>query len=439
MALLAGLVLLGCAGDPQPPLLRQLERVARFNLGDLGYQGTTRYGIDGDLLYVGGQPPFATSMRAFRLTDGAAAWQARSDLIPLRRSGSVLLLESGYCVPGIDPEVVAVDGDTGVQLWRLPGRIRAAWGALALITPQPAMVGCAQPREPVFVPASPASGPPAGVTGRMVDLRSGRTTWTVGLADDVLPAIGADRAGRVVLLAMDRAGHWLRRDLLTGTVLDPAVPLPVWPAGTPRTGMTTITLLPDAVITATGNADDAIVSGHDPVRLGELWTRRVDHDPGGVPLHQVSCGTLLCLGNSVETLRLDATTGAVRWSSYTATEFVAVSSNWLVGSPSSLSGSRAVLMDATTGRTERLLTPWVPVLDRGLDHAQPTSTAVLYRRGVGRTWFGWIDPDRGVTTPRLTGYLPGDKEECVGQRQYVACRAEDGALELWRFPAGTRR
>ncbi|MFC6023723.1 PQQ-binding-like beta-propeller repeat protein [Plantactinospora solaniradicis] len=412
---LAGALVLGTggAGPPAPP---RLEEIYQNRLGAGQYFQLTE-----DRLFVAGSTPDGAGLRvvAYDLDRGRQLWSTGyptgARLASVTLAGGLVLVVDGDWRTG-PTRTTALDARTGRSRWSMPKLVDVLPGErTALIT------------ERVFPPGSrldpfdPASGgevvyfsadgrhnaPPIGMTGRAIDLDTGRDLWSFPLRAAAMP-VPAAGARPAVVLAAERGGGIEVRDLRTGAVrqrLDwaGAIPQQADPVG-------------NFLVLRHGSE----VTGYSADLLQRRWTRPVPVADLGI----YPCGPMLCMQNGAAVEVADPATGVTAWRT---NERV-----WLQPHGSYLIESddnrvrRAV--DPGTGRTVIDLAGWTE--ERKSEEDSPL---LLLRRNGNtiRTWLGVVDP--GATAVRPLDPVPYVLLSCQVAPGLIACQTQLGQVRVWRY------
>jgi outer membrane protein assembly factor BamB len=414
LALAAALALsTGGAAPSAPP---RLAEIYQTRLGAGQYFQLTE-----DRLFVAGSTPDYTGLRvvAYDLARGRQLWTTDyptgARLAAVTLAGGLLLVVDGDWRTG-PARTTALDARTGRSRWSMPKLVDVLPGErTALITERMFPPGSrlepfdlGSDAEVVYFSADGRhNAPPIGVTGRTIDLDTGRELWSLPLRAGAMqvPAAGARPA---VVLAAERGGGIEVRDLRTGAVrqrLD-------WTAAVPQRAE----VVGGFLVLRHGSE----VTGYSADLLGRRWTRPVPVADLGVH----ACGPMLCMQDSTAVEVVDPATGVTAWR---RNERV-----WLQPHGSYLIESDDTrvrrVVDPGTGRTVVDLAGWTEQQKSGDD-----SPLLLLRStdNTVRTWLGVIDPDG--TAVRQLDPVPYVLPSCQVAPGVIACQTQLGKVRVWRY------
>ncbi|MBE1485781.1 outer membrane protein assembly factor BamB family protein [Plantactinospora soyae] len=414
---LVGTLVLGTGGAaaPPPPRLEPLLTVS-LRVG-------TSFHLTEDRLFVSDPTPHTTRrVTAYEVRRGRQLWTSTYRTghrqFGLTLAGGLLLIEEGDRRNG-PVGTTALDADTGAWRWTVPYPLEVLPGertALAVedLFPPGSRIDAENAPPGTTVMHMSSSGgvyarPRTGVTGRAVDLGSGRQLWTTPPLTEAiaLPAAG-DRP--TVLLGWPPDGGMEVRDLRTGAVrqrLD-------WTGGVPRDGG----LVGDVAVVwhSTG------VSAYSADLLQPRWNRP---SPQGTERFVATCRPMLCQQDSTGVLVLDPATGAVAWRR-TERLLLWPSDVHLVETDDRPRLHRVV--EPRTGRTVVDLSDWTDMAQ--LDDGSPL--LLLRRNGAAvRTWLDILD--LGATAVRPLEPVPYALSSCQVVPGMIACRTQLGETRVWRY------
>lgn len=365
----------------------------------------------GDTFAVSGDAVLVARRRAggglvgYGLGTGRLRWQA--PVFPptsyaVRRLAGLLFVgeRSGS---GGGTRSAAVLADSGVVLWRRPGRIVPVEGAAVVLA---------------VSDVAGFFGAGRRIEGEVtaLDPRTGRERWSVPLPSQaVLQVVPGDRAR--ILLVHD-GGRAELREVTDGR--------PVAAVGLPGAdyGPDNPTVSGDSVVLRHPTASGTAVTGYAAGTLARRWSRTENGQLETVR----PCSPLLCLISRAGVRGVDPADGTSRW----------FRPQWRVGEarggylqtygPSDGVVDLLGLAEPRTGRLVLDLRGWRLV-------PGAADTALLLSRvdrSTGRTVVAVADA--GARTVRVLGALPTGTGDCRGGSGRLVCRSADGTVVGWSYP-----
>jgi hypothetical protein len=366
----------------------------------------------------GDNPPTIT---AYALADGRVRWRQRTSrrmrVVP---AGPVTLLTPAACLSMEEFTTEALDASGGDPRWKLPGAPvwMVAGGDLVVIR-QP-VTGCAEATGG-FDPL-----PSAPFVWSGVDVATGVVRWSMRIEAGETLAAGGDDLGQAAWFAIARSDRITTFDLRTGAVV----------ATLDRPGAPP----PPAVVRVIGDGDRMLVLERSPSAVAvrsytapELtgqWQTTVAPPPGIARLELDTfvardCGSLICLGPPTETVGLDPVSGQERWRLPGRPLRVGARYGLFIRAAQAARLPMLTVYDLGTGRATRTLPDGLLIggtEDGVLLNVPGTAGGTLWRLGL-------TAGDLHLLTP-----LPRRYVDCDSLDRYLACRATDGSLNVWRLP-----
>lgn len=435
---LVGMLMLstgGAAPFPPPPI--RLIHVTPLDPADL-------YHLVGDLLVTGAPVAGAEQpdrrFTGFDLTNGRRLWSwvVTPDQPTAAEhmgygtavvDGTLLIMtETGS---GRGMRTIAVDPRTGERRWSLPYWLytlpgeRFAFVFDQIFRPESRItdrhVG---PEQQIYlaVDGSAYTEPPIGLIVRAIDMDTGQVRWETPRLPDgdavVLPA-GGDQP--TVLLTVADDGGVEVRDAATGALrhrLD-------WPGGKPiaaeRVG--------DVVVVSRTGSDPAAVVY--PANLGRpLWSRSLS---GSNPF-LTGCGPVLCWPDTDTGMTaFDPATGQTLWRLPQQVQLFSIGARLVQLSDESRFGR---VIDAWTGREVGDLTGWRmadqgAVAPQGQLRADVPPLVLRQNAAAQHTEVGLLQP--AEASVRSLGVVPYALSSCNVSSRFLACKAADEQLRIWRY------
>lgn len=413
---LAGALVLG-TGGASPPAPPRLEEIYQNRLGAGQYFQLTE-----DRLFVAGSTPDYTGLRvvAYDLDRRRELWSTDyptgARLTAVTLAGGLLLVVDGDWRTG-PARTTALDARTGRSRWSMPMRVDVLPGErTALITERTFPPGSriepfdlGSDSDVVYFSADGRhNAPPIGVTGRAIDLDTGRELWSFPLRAAAMP-VPAAGVRPAVVLAAEWGGGIEVRDLRTGVVrqrLD-------WAATVPQHAEVAGGFL----VLRHGSE----VTGYSADLLQRRWTRPAPVTDLGID----ACGPMLCMENGTAIEVVDPATGVTAWRTNDRV-WLEPHGSYLIESDEQLGVRRAV--DPGTGRTVVDLTGWSEERT-----SEDDSPLLLLRSNdtTARTWLGIIDP--GGTAVRRLDPVPYGLPSCQVAPGVIACQTQLGQVRVWRY------
>ncbi len=418
---LAGLLVLACcaiglSGADQPV---QQPRLL-FSAAEV--MDAPQVAGDSIVTYVdGADGPAAT---AYRADTGAVRWRYK----PARRAaiiaaGPVVMLAPASCRTADTFVTEAVDAETGRARWRQRGT--PVW----LVAPDGAEPTMAVFKQPVQTCSEATSGfnplPTTEFVWAGVDLANGVVRWSRTVSATAGLAAGTDGAGRLQWLAVREEGTITSLDVRTGLV---AGTLWLPPASGPP-GTTRILGSGGRLLAVERDRGTLSLQAYGAPELIEVWRSVITAPRTGSRLELDGftarwCGAVICLGPATETVGLDPTLGAELWRLSGRPVRIGPQYALFVQVPVMPGLVLFTLYDLRTGQATLTL-PDAELVGRDGD-------AVLVNTlgsAGDRLWR--LDLDSGQLQPVTT--LPRHYVECDIGGRYLACRGNDGGMQVWRL------
>ncbi|MET0422272.1 MAG: PQQ-binding-like beta-propeller repeat protein [Actinoplanes sp.] len=327
-------------------------------------------------------------------------------------AGDVVLLSDG-------PAITAVDARTGRTRWTSPVVVTPLAGHQVGVQQvqqfRPGTVYDQSSGDPGMIYFSstgePHTEPPTRSEVRGLDLRTGRSLWSVSAPGSVNMFVAPGDDPAVLVLS---SGRLERRDGGAGT-LQRQIAMPRLGGSGPSSGE----LIDGLLLVHWSDLGHEIA--YDPVTLAQLWER----DLPEVLLDPANCVDVLCAGGQSALDVLDPATGAARWRAGRNVDLMA--SSGYVLEVDSRSSDPVRLADPATGRSRVDLSGW------RLDVSGPEGVPLVVIRTEVKpltSAFAVVDTRHDVLQP--LGAVTGAVSSCLADGQHVVCRGDDG-LRVWAY------
>jgi outer membrane protein assembly factor BamB len=327
-------------------------------------------------------------------------------------AGDVVLLSDG-------PAVTVVDARTGRIRWTSPVEVTPLAGdRIGVQQVQQFRTGTVYDQksgDPGMIYFSstgePHTEPPTRSEVRGLDLRTGRSLWSVSAPGSVnmFTAPGDDPA--VLVLSSERLQ---RRDGVAGT-LQRQIAMPRLGGSGPTSGE----LIAGLLVVHWSAVGREIA--YDPVTLAQRWER----DLPEVLVDPANCVDVLCAGGQSALDVLDPATGAALWRAGRNVDLLAGPGYIL--EMDSQSADPVRLADPATGRSLVDLSGW------RLDVSGPDGVPLVLIRTEDKpltSAFAVVDMRRHFLQP--LGTVTGPVSSCLADGKHVVCRGDDG-LRVWAY------
>jgi hypothetical protein len=374
---------------------------------------------DSVVTYVDG--PDGAAAIAYDVDDGAVRWRYR----PARRAallaaGPVVMLAPASCrtVDGFVTE--AVDVITGRPRWRQRGTpIWLVADAQMAVFKQPVRT-CAEATDG-FNPLPSNDFVWAGI-----DLADGSVRWarTVSAAASLAAGLSGNGEARWFAVAEDGTvtSYDVRTGMVVGTIHSPPGPV--------ATGLTRVLGAGDQLLTVERDRGTLSLHAFGAPELIEIWHSVITAPHTGSRLEldtftALWCGSVICLGPPTETVGLDPTIGAELWRLPGRPIRVGPRYALFVQVPLARGLALFTMYDLRTGQSKIAL-PDADLIGRRGD------TVLVNTLGPAGDRLWRLDLETGLLAPVTT--LPRHYEQCDAGGRYLACRATDGGMEVWRLP-----
>lgn len=379
--------------------------------------------VVGDGLLATVEGANGTRVTSFDLSSGAVRWEyAPPRRMLVQPAGDTVVVAPVSCSLRANFATFGLDADSGERRWEIRG------APLWLVEGAPLVV-IKQTQRCSEATIGFDAQPGTRATWIGLDLATGRARWEIEVPSGVNLAVGVNTGGRASWLAIADAGAVTTYDLTTGRDVGRyEVPAAANQSNRP----TRIMGAGDRLLRVTSSRVSVEITAHEIPGLRPRWStsipplrsNRIDLD--GVAARE--CGSVICLGPSIETVGLDRDTGAERWRAPGRPLRIGAGYGLFIQAPPVSDTPMFVVHDLNTGAAGPELRD-AELLNR--TYGDPLVSRGSQREGrEGRLW--QLDLSAGTFT--TVTVLPGPFANCDASGRYLACRDSNGGLRVWRLP-----